>query len=467
MRNLGWRIITMQDRQEALQIVSEATRNAQIVGLGSLVAAVLLAIFITQYLATPIAHLTRIAEEVTSGNLNVTAKVETEDEIGALAESFNRMTIQLRDSLTNLERRVAERTADLEIARQQSDRRASQLLAAGEISKIINSEQNLETLLALVARLVSERFGYYHTGIFLVDETRQYAVLKSANSEGGQVMLKRGHKLALGEGIVGHVARYGEPRIALDVGSDAVFFNNPDLPNTRSEMALPLNYLDTTIGVLDVQSEKPGAFTDDDTNTLRILADQIAIAIQNTRLFEQTQQTLDELQAVYRQNLQEGWKIFHREEGVVGYYQGLSGGRRLSETVNTLEIQQTLNRGETSVFHADGKTNEPSLVVPIKLRGQIIGVIQIKSPSRDRMWTSNEINLSEAVSERLSLALENARLLQESRRQAIMEQTISDITGKIGSSINLENVLQTAVEELGRTIPGSEVIIRIKDDNRE
>ncbi|NOH03112.1 MAG: GAF domain-containing protein [Chloroflexi bacterium] len=457
----------MQDRLEALQIVGEATRNAQIVGLGAILVAVLLAVFMTQYLATPIVHLTRAAEEVTSGNLNAYAPVETEDEIGALALSFNRMTSQLRDSLINLERRVAERTTDLEISRQQSEKRASQLLATGEISKTINSEQNLETLLALVARPVSERFGYYHTGIFLMDETRQYAVLKSANSEGGQIMLKRGHKLRLGEGIVGHVARFGEPRIALDVGADAVFFNNPDLPNTRSEMALPLNFLDTTIGVLDVQSEKPGAFTDDDTNTLKILADQIAIAIQNTRLLEQTQQTLGELQAIYRQNLQEGWKIFNREEGVVGYHQGLSGGRRLSESVNTQEIQQTLNRGETSVFHADGKTDEPALVVPIKLRGQIIGVIHIKSPSKDHMWTANEINLSEAVSERLSLALENARLLQESRRQAIMEQTISGITGRIGSSINLENVLQTAVEELGRTIPGSEVVIRIKDESTE
>lgn len=463
---LGWRVVTLQGRAEALQIVEESTRNAQVVGLGVVLIAVLLAIGMTQFLATPILRLTQVAEEVAQGNLNATATTDSADEIGTLAEVFNRMTGQLRDSLTNLEKRVAERTADLEISRRQSEKRANQLLATGEISKIINSEQNLSTLLSLVSRLVSERFGFYHTGIFLIEETKQYAVLQSASSEGGRNMLRRGHKLRIGEsGIVGFVAKYGEPRIALDVGRDAVYFDNPDLPGTRSEMALPLNFLDVTIGVLDVQSEKPGAFTDDDVNTLRILADQIAIAIQNTRLFEQTQQTLGEIQSLYRQNIQEGWKSFNREEGMVGYYQGLSGGKKLAETVNTNEIQQTLNRGETSIFHADGKTDQPSIVVPIKLRGQIIGVIHIKAPSRDRLWTSNEINLSEAVSERLSLALENARLLHESQRQAIIEQTISDITGKIGASINLENVLQTAVEELGRNIPGSEVIIRIKDDN--
>jgi GAF domain-containing protein len=123
-------------------------------------------------------------------------------------------------------------------------------------------------------------------------------------------------------------------------------------------------------------------------------------------------------------------------------------------------------RGEVLEFHPDGKTGEPTLVVPIKLREQIIGVMHIKSPSRDRLWTASEINLTEAVSERLSLALENARLIQESQRQVIKEQAISEITGRIGSSINLDNVLLTAVEELGRTIPGSEVTIKLKNDSQ-
>jgi GAF domain-containing protein len=135
--------------------------------------------------------------------------------------------------------------------------------------------------------------------------------------------------------------------------------------------------------------------------------------------------------------------------------------------VITDEIQQTMNRGDLLVFHADGKTEEPVIVVPIKLRGQIIGVMRIKAPNKDRQWSANEVNLTEAVSERLSLALENARLIQESQRQAIKEQTISEITGKIGSSINLQNVLQTAVEELGRSIPGSEVIIKFQSDHAD
>jgi GAF domain-containing protein len=323
-------------------------------------------------------------------------------------------------------------------------------------------------LLALITRLVSDHFGFYHTGIFLLDETEQFAILHAANSEGGRNMLKRGHKLKIGEsGIVGYVAKYGEPRIALDVGLDAVFFDNPDLPATRSEMALPLKLRDEIVGVLDVQSEKPGAFSDEDANILSILADQIAIAIENAKLFTQTQQALSEAQALYRQNLKEGWSAFVGGAGMVGYYKTPTGGNKLTQPINTEEIQQVMNRGEVIILHADGRSQEPALVIPIKLRGQIIGVMQIKAPSLNRQWTANEIGLTETVAERLSLALENARLIEESQQQAIKEQTISDITGKIGSSINFENVLLTAVEELGRSIPGSEVVIKFENEESD
>ena len=462
-----WSLALAYPREE----IQQQTRQIQLTLTGYSFLLALIFGFIIFYfsrtITTPLRKLTEVAEKISSGNLQVSAPVETYDEVGTLAETINRMTGQLQDTYNNLERRIAERTVDLEISRRQTEARATQLLAIGEISKIINIEQELNILLPLITRLVSERFNYYHAGIFIVDDARQYAVLQAANSSGGQNMLKRGHKLKVGEsGIVGYVAKSGAPRIALDVGQDAVFFNNPDLPTTRSEMALPLKVRDRIIGVLDVQSEKPGAFTAEDMNVLNILADQVAIAIENTRLLEQSRQALEDVRASYQQNLQEGWKSFAQEEGMLGYYQSMSGGRKLERPINNEEINQAMYRGEVLVFHADGKTNEPTLVVPIKLREQIIGVMHIKSPSRGRQWTSSEISLTEAVSERLSLALENARLIQESQRQVIKEHTISEITGKIGSSINLDNVLLTAVEELGHTIPGSEVTIKLKNENK-
>lgn len=422
-------------------------------------------LYFSRNITNPLKRLTEVAEEISKGNLQISADVASNDEVGLLSETINRMTVQLRDTLSNLENRINERTRDLEASRRQSEMRAAQYLAIGEISKLINSKQELNILLPLITRLVSERFDYYHVGIFLLDATRQYAVLQASNSLGGQEMLKRSHKLKVGEsGIVGFAAKSGVPRIALDVGNDAVFFNNPDLPATRSEAAIPLKAYETIIGILDLQSDKPGAFTENDINMFSILADQIAIAIENTRLYEQTRQALVEARQAYQQTLQEGWKNLAQEEGTIGYYQSLTGNRRLTKPITTEEINQAMFRGETLIFHADGKIDDPVLVIPIKLREQIIGTLHIKSPSRDRQWTQSEIDLAEAVSERLSLSLENARLIHESQRQAIKEQTIGEITGKLGSSINLYNVLVTAVEELGRTIPGSEVTIKLKDD---
>jgi GAF domain-containing protein/HAMP domain-containing protein len=416
----------------------------------------------------PLGGLANFANQVGQGNFDIQLDDTTyEGELSVLAKAFNSMTRQLKNLISGLEMRVAERTADLELARIQSEKRAGDLQAIGEISKIITGEQKLEILLPLITRLVSERFGFYHTGIFLLNETNQFAVLQAANSEGGKRMLNRGHKLEVGgSGIVGYVAEFGTARISLDVGLDSVFFDNPDLPDTRSEMALPLRVRDQIVGVLDVQSDKPGAFTESDTSTLSILADQIAIAIENARLFTQTQQALSEAQSIDRQNSREEWLTFSRVEATIGYHQSLKGGRKLTAAVESDQIRQAMNQGDVLVFNNDGGIQEPSIVVPLKLRGQIIGSLNIKAPTLDRRWSNDEVNLAEAISERLSLALENARLIQESQRQVIKEQTISEITGKIGASINLKSVLQTAVEELGRAMPGSEVMIEFSSDGK-
>jgi GAF domain-containing protein len=311
---------------------------------------------------------------------------------------------------------------------------------------------------------VSEKFDFYHAGIFFVDPTRQYAILQAANSEGGRRMLARGHRLEIGQtGIVGNVAKTGQARIALDVGADAVYFDNPDLPNTRSEMALPLNVHGETIGVLDIQSTKPGVFTENDAKTLSILADQIAIAIANARLFGQNKQALEELQSLYNQYLRQEWKTFVQTRPTMGYAQSMISGKPLEVPVETEEIQKALEDGKVVVLNA-GEKSRPSIAVPVKLRGQTIGVLGIQAPTKNRIWNQDEINLAQAISDRLALALDNARLLFVSQRQTAKEQKIGEVTARIGASMNMRNVLQTAVEELGRALPGSEVVIQFKSD---
>lgn len=464
---LGWSVIAHQNLNEALRPVENQVRTTTLIALVVLLGAIFLGVIAAQRIAAPLVNLTQTASQISAGDLAARAIIQTEDEIGTLAGTFNEMNNQLGRILAGLEQRVSERTAEVETAREQSEKRAQELQAISEISRIISTEQRLETLLALITRLVSERFDFYHVGIFLLDNARRFAVLQAANSEGGQRMLKRGHKLEVGHtGIVGNVAQTGNPRIALDVGSDAVYFDNPDLPNTRSEMALPLNLRGQTVGVLDVQSLKPGAFNESDANTLGILADHVAITIDNARLFEQSQQALNELQSLYRQYQAQEWDAFTRKETKLGYHQLSIGGKVLDQRIESDEIKEAMEKGDIYVgTAADGKS-ESSIVIPVKLRGQVIGVLHVKAPTTNRAWNQDEINLMQAISDRLALALDNARLLQESQRRAAKEQKIGDVTAKIGASINMRSVLQTAVEELGRALPGSEVVIQFENNGK-
>jgi putative methionine-R-sulfoxide reductase with GAF domain len=161
----------------------------------------------------------------------------------------------LRELNQNLEQRVAERTVELTDANARNERRAHQFEAIASVARATTSIHDEEVLLSRLTQVISEQFGFYHIGIFLVDEEHQHAVLRAANSEGGRKMLARRHRLKVGQaGIVGHVAASGTPRIALDVELDAAFKENPDLPETQSELALPLKAGDQMIGVLDVQS---------------------------------------------------------------------------------------------------------------------------------------------------------------------------------------------------------------------
>jgi GAF domain-containing protein/HAMP domain-containing protein len=459
---LGWSIIVYEGLESALQPVQQQTRAITLISIIITAMVSLLGYYASQRLVSPIINLTEVTKKISGGDLSIRADIPTRDEIGELADSFNRMTGQLQDTLGGLERRVSERTTDLDMARLISERRAQELQSISEISRTISTEQSLEILLPLITRLVSDRFEFYHVGIFFMDEARQYAYLQAANSEGGKRMLAREHRLEVGTGLVGTVAQTGKPRIALDVGSDAAFFDNPDLPRTRSEMALPLATRGQLIGVLDVQSTKPGAFTESDANTLGILADQIAIAIENARLFGQTQQAREEAEKLYAQILRQEWSAFNAQEARIGYRQTATGGKLLTKPVTTEEILQALENGQVVVVEGRNGRSQSSIAIPLKLRGNTIGVLNIKAPNRDRRWSQDEINLAQSISDRLALALDNVRLLQESQRRAAKEAKIGEVSAKIGASINMRNVLQTAVEELGRALPGAEVVIQFE-----
>ncbi len=410
--------------------------------LASLPVIALLGYLLGRQLTAPLTEMTRTVQKIAEGGLNERVhETQNSREATLLADSFNRMAQKLAELVNNLEEQVAERT-------QKSETRAARLQAVSAVARAIASVQEAALLLPEITRLISQQFGFYHVGIFLVDEAREFAVLQAANSEGGQRMLKRQHKLRLDmKSIVGYTALRGEPRIALDVGADAVFFNNPDLPATRSEMALPLLVSGRVIGVLDVQSAQPNAFTEEDVAVLTTLADQVAIAIENARLFSEAREALKESEQTFARYVKQEWNSFRRYAKTAGY---LFDGQR------TLPFEEKDGRAQASALPQTGRLSmekdSGELIIPVRLKGQVIGIIKVRPKSMNRKWTDDERVLLEAAAERAALALENARLVDSAQRRASRERVIGEIAAKVGAVSEMDAIMQSAVEELGRRL---------------
>lgn len=384
----------------------------------------------------------------------------TQDEFGKAQQRAQGVLDVIRSEKSTLEERVEKRTQDLADANRVNEHRANMFQAIAQVTRAIISTQNLQDLLPQIAQAISQHFGFYHTGIFLINPSREYAVLVAANSEGGQRMLERSHKLRVGQtGIVGYVAGTGKPRIALDTGADAVYFNNPDLPDTRSEMALPLMQAGgQIIGILDIQSTEPNAFNREDIEILITLADQVSMAISNARLYESMQKNLLESEMLYRRDLVAGWRKFSQSQQIAGVQRTGITANLYTQPLPLPGAEEVINTGTT---HFDDEFDS-RMTVPVKLRGEVVGVLHVKAEG-ERKWTEDEMDIITAIVERAALSMENARLLEESRMAAQKEHVIGEISAKISASAQIETILKTAVRELGSQINNAQVSVELGD----
>lgn len=374
---------------------------------------------------------------------------ESEQQLRESNRELQELSASLERNINERTEQLARQTHDLEDANTQIERRAGQFEAVTQVTQDITSIRDLHELLPRIATVISEKFGFYHVGVFLLDEVNEYAVLSATNSEGGRKMLDRKHRLRVGEqGIVGNVTQTGIPRIAMDVGEDAVFFDNPELPDTHSELALPLKNGNLIIGALDVQSTERGAFTDEDIQMLSLLANQVSLAIENARLFEETRKALSESEAISRQATREAWKTLPVDQSLIGYRYTLAGSLPLDKPV---ELTEPAN-GQSK----NSKTKIKRIVVPIDLRGETIGTLVVQSPSNADV-SQEQLDLIKAVAERVAISAENARLFDETTRRAERERTVSEITSKIRSLNDPQAMIKTAMEELRNALGASRV----------
>ncbi len=349
----------------------------------------------------------------------------------------------LQETQRSLEQRVDERTAALQ-------KQATQLETITQLNRVVATLPDLQSVLNTSAQLISERLGYYHAGIFLLGPERKWAVLQAASSTGGQKMLARGHRLRVGEeGVVGYVAHTSLPRIALDVDEDVMWFDNPDLPNTRSEIALPLVARGQVLGVLDIQTEEREAFAENDIKVLRVLARGIAIAIDNVRTLEEMRDTLERLARYQERDALQAWHHALARRNMQVDFSYIAGLTREADSQEVAAVQSHAPAALTEMTTMETPAGAHRLLAPIYVQGHALGVLSF---DKSEPWQPEELQLSRSVVTQLELALENARLLEETRLRASQERARGEIVAKVRSMGSVDAILRSVAEELGQAL---------------
>ncbi len=460
--NNGWGVIVQQEWDELHRSWLDIGRIGTVAAIAGALLLGTLMFFTMRQAFEPIDELTATAAAITEGDLTRTASVVSEDELGVLARTFNSMTAQLRTSIDTLEQRVVSRTADLE-------QRSAYLQASAEVSQAAASILEPDVLINQVVDLILERFDLYYTGLFLLDETRAWAVLRSGTGEAGQAMLARQHRIRVGEGMIGWSVAHAEARVASHAEVDAVRVTNPELPDTRSEAALPLRSRGEVLGALSVQSTRPDAFDAETLTVLQTMVDQVAIAIDNARLLAQAEESLEAERRAYGVQMRQDWDLLARTRATTGYV----GARAVTDSK---EVSLFPAQGEWSPeMHAARRTRQsvrgytggmPTLAVPILVRDQVVGVLNFSKSqdapglSSNDTWTHEEVTLLEALAEQMGQALESARLYRQTQLRAAREGVIREISDQMQRATDLSALMRVTTEALNKALGGSRVYVR-------
>ena len=418
---------------------------ALVVGIVALL--VVLVIFWNYLFTPPLRRLSHAIQAMSGGNYAVPLPdVRRGDEVGELAGDFADMRRRILNLVTDLEQRIELRARDVSATR--------------EISNAAATQRDLNQLMNQVVNLIVERFdNIYHAQIFLVDDDRRHAILRASTGEPGRQLLARGHRLEVGSiSVIGRVTEAGTVVTARDTGSSDVHQRNEFLPDTLAELAIPLRVGTQIIGALDVQSRLSDTFDMEQTEVLQTMADQIAIAIENARLYTESLRQLAELDRNRQAATLRSWHEFVHNQRL----------QRLERTVGVTDLsnsallddmrQTVLARGEVVIGDRTAYDTIP-LAVPIRLRGQLLGTVEWEVPGSD--FDQDKVQLAQALTDQLAVNLENARLFQESQRATERERLVNEISSQLTRQNDIDQILQTAVREVGIALRSPQVSIRL------
>jgi GAF domain-containing protein/HAMP domain-containing protein len=451
-------LLAEQDQQEALAGTNRMMKIMVGLAMGATLTAVIASVLITHGIVNPLASLAETAQAIAAGEHERTAAVESDDEVGALARAFNSMTRQLRDLIISLEERIAARTSDLE-------RRSAYLTAAGEVGRAVSSILAPDKLVRQVAELIRERFDLYYVGLFLVDSSGEWVELRAGTGAAGRAMLARGHRIRVGEGMIGWCVVQGEARVALEADDDSVRLRTKELPDTRSEAAIPLRARGRVLGALTVQHSSTGAFDQEIVSVLQTMADQVAVALANAQLFEENRLALEAEHRAYAGLQRDAWLELVRTQHERGYRYISATDPELGQPV----IVPLTGEWQTEMVHAiqedteirQRDRNRLALALPVRAGDQVVGALSVRKEQGADQWTDEETDLLEALVDQLAIALEDARLYQQTHLRATRERMAGEIAANLRQSLDFETVLRTAAQDIRRMLELPEVTVRL------
>ncbi len=427
--------------EQALAALSDIALPA-IGALLILAAAIVLLFHLT--VAAPLNALRAAVAAVGRGEFRMnTPGDEGNDEISALVRVFVDTRDQVDNLFTDMQYRLRQSNRDIE--------------ATQEISRVAASETDLNVLMNRVVNSIIEYFpNIYHAQIFLNDSDNHYAVLHASTGEVGQMLLARGHRLAVGSvSVIGQVTERGQVIVARNTAASEVHRRNEFLPETRAELAIPLRFGDTVIGALDVQSKQSDSFKPDQVVILETLADQVTVAIRNAQLYEQSIRSLQELELRNQESSLAAWSEYMLDQR---QHILVDEAGNPSDVVPT-SLREAALRNKQTIVGEPTPNNTIPVIVPILYRGQALGAVEWELPEQD--FDYNRVLLAEELVNRLGISLENARLFQESQRATERERLVNEISTQLVGQTDIDAILQTAVREVGKALRIPHVNIRL------